>query len=239
MRYELETIPIWDALKSDSECFICSLMQEAQADSLRFYLGSSVMNPSTRAAVNETGFCAHHYDMLIKEEKPHALAVMEKSHFQQTIDSMDKAFDSLLKSHNPRKALAFFDGSVIKRNEGCLICQRMEERLNRYAFTTAYLWARDEDFRKALEASKGLCLEHLRVILKLSSDAMDARLQKLFLEQMRDLEKRNFQRLMDQLDWMTDQYKAENRERPWNGCENSQKRIIYKQTGQGLCKTTS
>ena len=56
-KYQLETIPVWDGIKSGSECFICDLMEQAQTDSLEFFLGSSVMNPETRVRVNSTGFC--------------------------------------------------------------------------------------------------------------------------------------------------------------------------------------
>ena len=57
VKYQLETIPVWDGISSQSECFICDLMEEAQKDSISFYLGSSVMNPETRVKVNATGFC--------------------------------------------------------------------------------------------------------------------------------------------------------------------------------------
>ena len=50
-KYQLETIPVWDGIQSDSECFICDLMKEALADNLRFFLGASVMNPETRVRV--------------------------------------------------------------------------------------------------------------------------------------------------------------------------------------------
>ena len=29
-KYQLETIPVWDGIKSQSECFICDLMQQAE-----------------------------------------------------------------------------------------------------------------------------------------------------------------------------------------------------------------
>ena len=41
-KYQLETIPVWDGIRSGSECFICDLMKQAEDDSLRFYLGASV-----------------------------------------------------------------------------------------------------------------------------------------------------------------------------------------------------
>ncbi|MDT3389357.1 MAG: DUF6062 family protein, partial [bacterium] len=54
-KYQLETIPVWDGIKSGSECSICDLMKEAEQDGLEFYLGSSLMNLETRARDNATG----------------------------------------------------------------------------------------------------------------------------------------------------------------------------------------
>ena len=69
-KYQLETIPVWDGIKSQSECFICDLMEQAQNDSLEFYLGSSVMNPETRVRVNSIGFCPQHTSMLVQSGHP-------------------------------------------------------------------------------------------------------------------------------------------------------------------------
>ena len=83
-KYQLETIPVWDGIASQSECFICDLMQEAQKDSISFYLGSSVMNPETRVKVNTIGFCPQHTSMLVQSGSPNSMAVMWESHFEET-----------------------------------------------------------------------------------------------------------------------------------------------------------
>ena len=56
MKIQLETIPVWDGLKSGSECFICSLMKEAESDSIRYYLSSAIMTPEVRVETNTHGF---------------------------------------------------------------------------------------------------------------------------------------------------------------------------------------
>ena len=46
MKYELETIPVWDAIKDDNECFLCTLMKQSEQVAVSYYLGSSVMHVS-------------------------------------------------------------------------------------------------------------------------------------------------------------------------------------------------
>ena len=234
-KYQLETIPVWDGIKSQSECFICDLMKEAQDDSLRFYLGSSVMNPETRVKVNEVGFCPEHTAMLVESGHPNSMAVLWESHFAQTRDMLDKALKDIGNTRNLKKSVANLDTVLGKREEGCLICQRMKNRLDRYCFTIPYLWGQDLEFRKAFDESKGFCLHHMSHILKMAVEALDAKNQKAFAASMVELQRRNLERVSQDLWYMTEHYKSENRDKPWNGCEDAQLRAVYKEVGKGRC----
>ncbi len=177
-KYQLETIPVWDGIKSGSECFICDLMEQAQTDSLEFFLGSSVMNPETRVRVNSTGFCPRHTSMLVQAGHPNSMAVLWESHLQTTRDSLAKVFKELQSPRNMKKTIASLDSVLSEREKGCLICNRMNDRLVRYCFTIPYLWGQDPEFRKAFDDSKGFCLHHMSVILKMSLEALDSKQQK-------------------------------------------------------------
>ena len=61
MKEVLETIPVWDALKEDTECPICSLMKKAEEDALKYYLGPAVMVPEIRVEINKKGYCNKHW----------------------------------------------------------------------------------------------------------------------------------------------------------------------------------
>lgn len=235
-KYQLETIPVWDGIQSGSECFICDLMKKAEHDSLEFYLGASVMNPETRVKVNNTGFCPQHTAKLVESGHPNSMAVLWESHLAQTRDKLNKVFRDLDNPRNLKKSTASLESVLSEREEGCLICQRMEERLDRYCFTIPYLWAQDEAFRKAFSESKGFCLHHMARILRLSLDALDTKTQRAFSQSMSDLQQRNLERIAHDLWYMTEHYKSENRDKPWNGCEDAQKRAVYKEIGQGRCE---
>lgn len=235
-KYQLETIPVWDGIRSGSECFICDLMEQAQTDSLEFFLGSSVMNPETRVRVNSTGFCPRHTSMLVQAGHPNSMAVLWESHLQTTRDSLTKVFKELKSPRNMKKTIASLDSVLSEREKGCLICNRMNDRLVRYCFTIPYLWGQDPEFRKAFDESKGFCLHHMSVILKMSLEALDSKQQKAFAQSMAELQLRNLDRTSKDLVYMIEHYKSENRDKPWNGCEDAQIRAVFKEIGKGRCK---
>ena len=181
-KYQLETIPVWDGIKSQSECFICDLMQQAEKDSLEFFLGSSVMNPETRVRVNATGFCPEHTAKLVESGHPNSMAVMWETHLERTRDELQKVFKGLENGKNLKKTVANLDEVLGQREKGCLICQRMRDRLDRYCFTIPYIWGQDPEFRKALdglaEKRKELAQTCNRLVAEMRAkiDAVRARL---------------------------------------------------------------
>lgn len=229
VKYQLETIPVWDGIASQSECFVCDLMLKAQNDSIDFYLGSSVMNPETRVKVNDIGFCPQHTSMLVQSGSPNSMAVMWESHFEQTRRQLENVLEEMEHPRNVAKTTRRLKESVALREQGCLICDRMEERLNRYCFTIPYLWGQDMQFRDAFAQSKGFCLPHMARIMELASKALDAKTARDFSCAMADLQKRNLERVSHDIWYMTEHYKSENRDKPWNGCEDAQKRSVYKE----------
>jgi hypothetical protein len=236
MKYELQTIPVWDALRKEGECPICNLMQAAEKDSLDFYTGSSVMNPETRVKVNTTGFCPHHLQLLAESGHPQSLAVMLRSVVQQRIADLEKPFSAICSSKPGRatdKAISAFADSVFEHEQGCLICQRMENRLIRYCYTVAVLWDTDVEFRHVLEESKGFCLHHFVRILEISGKALPARTRAEFIHSMAMLEKKGLLHTADDVEWMTQMYKSENDGKDWNGCEDAHIRAAYRMIGKG------
>ena len=229
-KYQLETIPVWDGIRSGSECFICDLMPPAEHAHLEFFLGASVMNPETRVRVNATGFCTEHTAKLVESGHPNSMAVMWETHLERTREELQKVFRELESPRNLKKTVAGLDDILGKREEGCLICRRMKDRLDRYCFTIPYLWGQDPEFRKAF------CLHHMSHILRMSMDALDSKQQKEFAQSMAALQQRNLEKNASDLVYMIEHYKSENRDKPWNGCEDAQVRAVYREIGKGRCK---
>ena len=235
IKYQLETIPVWDGITSSSECFLCDLIKQAEQDSLKFYLGASVMNPETRVKVNNIGFCKKHTSMLVQSGSPNAMAVLWESHFAETRKQIEDSLSELENTRNPKKTIAKLSKIITSRVDDpqgeCLICSRMKDRLNRYCFTIPYLWGQDTNFREAFSKSKGFCLPHMAKILELSLEALDSKQQKEFAKAMSELQSQNLERVAHDLWYMTEHYKSENINKSWNGCEDAQKRAVLKEIG--------
>lgn len=83
MKYELQTIPIWNAYNSGADCPLCHLEQSLEADYQRFFLGNSVMAPDMRIEVNAKGFCRQHYRLLYRGENKLGLALMAQTRLEE------------------------------------------------------------------------------------------------------------------------------------------------------------
>mgnify|MGYP006266110339 CR=1 FL=1 len=83
MKYELQTIPIWNAYNSGEDCPLCHLEESLEADYQRFFLGNSVMAPDMRIEVNAKGFCRQHYRLLYRGENKLGLALMAQTRLEE------------------------------------------------------------------------------------------------------------------------------------------------------------
>ena len=64
MNQHIDTIPVWDAYKTDCECPLCVLAKKNEEEYVDNFLGASVMEPDRRVEVNEKGFCRRHFEMM-------------------------------------------------------------------------------------------------------------------------------------------------------------------------------
>ena len=236
MKIQLETIPVWDGVREGSECFICSLMKKAEEDAVRYYLSSAVMTPEVRVETNRDGFCSHHFSLLAEGGKPQSLALVMDTYYEESKGIYAKGFERIQDASSPRKlekAVSSFFSSVHEREKGCLICSRMEERLVRYCYTVAALWKEDAEFRKALEESKGFCMHHTEELYRVAKEALSGDDLMQYGKFLFSLLERSLDRVQHDDWWMTQKYKSENKDKPWNGCEDAQKRAVYKLIGEG------
>ena len=236
MKIQLETIPVWEGVKEGSECFICSLMKKAEEDGVRYYLSSAVMTPEVRVETNRDGFCTHHFSLLAEGGKPQSLALVMDTYYDESKRLYAPGFEKIQSASSPRKlekAVSSFFESVGEREKGCLICSRMEERLVRYCYTVAALWKEDQEFRKALEDSKGFCIHHTQQLYRMAKEALSGDDLVEYGKLLFALLEKNLARVQHDDWWMTQKYKSENKDKPWNGCEDAQKRAVYKLIGEG------
>lgn len=245
MKYKLETIPVWDAFKEDCECPYCLLREKAEKRYLKYYLGNSAMNPETRVELNKTGFCPEHFSKLLTERSPQHLGLITHTHLQDWMADREKRFPAGGRTQKAeektKKSLFSSKKSPVEqykqhfddRNRVCLICDRIERTIQRYTFTTCYLWKRDEEgFRDFMKKSKGFCIPHETALLLMAEEILKSKEQILFFQELKDLQQRNFLRLEEEINWFTQKFKAENNSSPWGNSEDAHYRVIQKLSGK-------
>jgi len=237
MKYELETIPVWDSFQEDSECPFCILQEKAELRYLQYYLGNSAMNPETRVELNKTGFCADHFSKLLTQRNPQHLGLIVHTHLQDWISDLKRRFPSENSdtSFFSRKGteLESYIQTNKKREQDCLICQRIEKTIKRYTFTTCYLWKKNEEnFRETFRESKGFCIPHEGSLLAMAEESLKKSEMGIFLKDIKSLQKKNLERLNEEIEWFTQKFKAENNTKPWGTSEDAHYRVIQKLTGK-------
>ncbi|MBB6478439.1 DUF6062 family protein [Spirochaeta isovalerica] len=245
MKYKLETIPVWDAFKEDTECPICDLAEKAEERYLKFYLGSSVMNPETRVEVNKTGFCPDHFTGLLAERSNHGLGLMTHTHLEKRMELLRPYLKSLkseaakasgkLGPLKPRKlmsSISDLEKHLSGHEESCMICDRIDYTLKRYTFTIVHLWKTDEEFRDVFGRSRGFCFHHLPDLLKMAEEILSPGKLAEFTEEVVNLIEENNLRLEKEILWFTQKFDSQNFDKPWGTSEDAHYRTIQKLTGR-------
>ena len=175
VKIELETIPVWDGLRSGSECFICDLMAVAGEDALNYYLGPAIMVPEIRVEINRKGFCPTHFQALAEKNKAQSLSLVLDTYMNESTGELYPMLERIGECTSARKGQKLYAQLgewVAKREKGCLVCDYMDQRLERYVRTVAALYRDDAEFAKALAEGKGFCIHHTLEIARTAHEEL-------------------------------------------------------------------
>lgn len=248
MRYHLDTIPVWDAVKLDGECFLCALRRKLELDEVERCLGASVMEPDARIRVNERGFCKHHQAMLFATNNRLGHALMLHTHLNETRKQVDKQFASLRKaaaaysasslgdkltgkSAAARKDMETAAAQLGRQVTTCVLCESIDENVQRYIHTFFHLYKTDEEFRRAIASSKGLCLPDAALLLQAAPDELPAKEVAPFTEMLLSLEEKSLARLDEDIAWFIKKYDYRFDDQPWKNSRDAVERTANKLRG--------
>lgn len=237
MRYHLDTIPVWDAVKKDCECPFCVLEKNLENSTVEMYLGGSVMEPDVRVKVNETGFCSRHLLMLHspaggrKSQNRLGLSLMLNTYIKEHIEKYQKQFNKTIKKTRGRKGKdSILELAKLLENDtnSCMVCERMDEIMQRYAFTYIYLWNNDKEFKEIAHNSRGFCMPHLSLLLNIIAKTQSKSKQQSLTEDILTLQIKNMSRLENELAGFSKKFDYRNSNKDWNNSKDSLKRAIQK-----------
>jgi len=247
LQYHIDTIPVWDALKLESECPLCALKRKNEMMDVQRFLGASVMEPDTRIRVNAKGFCDHHLKQLFAEKNRLGLALMLHTHLKETEKTVENILTSVRESGKQPGGL--FLKRIFKGNGSshthlqqaaklleettytCVLCDSLKEHMNRYVYTILYLWERDKDFRKAFMSSKGVCIPHGAQLLYMAEESLPAKEIASFTETLSDLITSNLKRLEQEVEWFTLKFDYRNQDKSWGDSRDAVERVCNKLRG--------
>ena len=248
MRYHIDTIPVWDAMKLDGECFLCALRRKIELGEVEHYLGASVMEPDTRIQVNKKGFCSNHQRMLYAMDNRLGHALMLESHVAETRERLEKAckkirsaakgvsggsiMDRLTgKTPSPSKMMEDAAKGLMEMCESCIVCDSIADNMSRYLHTFFHLYQNDSEFRKKFEACKGMCLPHAAELLNHAPHELSARDVSTFADTICRLETENFDRMQEDVSWFCRKFDYRYYDEPWKNSRDAVERTVNKLRG--------
>jgi hypothetical protein len=212
MKYELDTIPVWDALKADSECALCLLERRSRSNAVRYFLGPAVMVPEVRVQTNERGFAPHNLRLLSKDPNKLGLALLTHTRLKTLRSQLERPARALAdearklaskgglggalanKSAFSEKAASFIK-TLREKEIDCLIDEKVNQDIARYTFTLVLLWRDDPQFKTAWESGNGPCLHHTPALLEMATGELDAPRLGAFVAALLELVDRNLARV--------------------------------------------
>ena len=245
MRYHIDTIPVWDAMKLDGECLFCSLERRTELGEAERYLGASVMEPDTRVQVNEKGFCPKHHGMLFSMSNRLGHALMLESHTAETIRRLAKPLSEIKKAsaaladasvgdklsgkaRSAKEALLSKAADIEAMASSCIMCETIRENMDRYAHTFFHLYKNDGEFRRRFAASKGLCLCHLSRLIPIAVDELKGKELDGFIRDLTDMETTNLDRIQEDISWFIKKFDYRYDQESWKNSKDAVERTVNK-----------
>ena len=229
-KYELETIPIWDAIDAGTECPLCLLDEQAEERYVQFFLGNSVMIPEMRVEVNKTGFCRPHFKALWKgAANRHPLSLITHTHLKDLMEHGNRYEKRAMKKRG--EGVADYIEYLRQRDSSCMICDRMDYTRKRYAFTIVHLWGHKEEFRQAISTSRGFCYFHLSSVLEMAKEQLSRSKIEALASALVGLQRKEMERIEEELLWYTQKFDFQNDTKPWGTSKDALHRALQKLTG--------
>lgn len=235
MKEKIYTIPVNEAYDTDCECPMCLLEEKLERETLDYTLGAAMMEPDFRENSNKKGYCRRHFTMLFEMQNKLPLALIMDTHFEEVRKSISE-----LAKHAPAGKGGIFKkkgGCAPKMSEklqnmldGCIVCDKVNHTMERYADVLMYMWANEPEFREKFDKSKGLCLKHMKL---LSDNAEKSIGQKAgeFMGEMARKAEREFARIQEDIHRFTLKFDYRNKDMEWGSAKDAPIRSIEKVTG--------
>lgn len=222
MTYHIDTGLIKEKFKTDCECPLCEIKKVVEEQFLYEFLNDAVMEDDTRIKVGKLGFCAKHFDMLFSRQNKLSVALQ----IGTRLEILQKSLTDVKSVGAAKKQAA----TLKKSGETCVICDLVEESMIKYYKTVAQMFAREKEFFKTLISCKGFCMHHYAELLNYSKCA--GFVAKEYVSLISGVQKRNVERLRQELKKFCDKHDYRNALEPMGTSETALPRVRVKLYGK-------
>lgn len=232
MKEKIYTIPITDALKNEEVCPFCALKEKLLTETIEYTVGPSYMEDDIRSVSDDLGFCNTHFKMLLDEQNKLGVALISHTHIKNLISNIEQLYKT---GAVPKKTLFSRNSEletdetvkyINKTSKSCFVCDKINTTFSRYLENFYHLFVNDDNIKRLLINSKGVCYSHLSQILTDSSSKMK---QKDFLELKKILiekELKNLKILEEDLDFFIKKFDYKNKDLPWGDKRDVLDRVL-------------
>lgn len=205
MNYHISTGLILQNFNPKSECPLCEIRQIVERNTVDQFLNEAVMIDSARDKANKKGFCAHHYDMMINRQNKLGVAL-------QTMTRLDKTLMNIIEPPKNYKTAVKQAEELKKCLSTCLICDLIDDNMERYYKTVAQMYYNEPSFRDILLSTKGFCLNDYIGLLRHANEAKSKADE--YVKTLGELQVKNMERMQKELQWFCDKHDYRNRDLP-------------------------
>ena len=222
MKYHLDTIPVWDAMKLEGECFLCALERKTELQEADRFLGASVMEPDVRIKTNELGFCDTHFGLMFRRSKRLPLALMMESLLNEGV-AKDLEGSTGMFVQKTGDAVA---KKLDRRAHSCYVCERIENNFLHMLETAALLWQSDSAFQEKAKAAPYFCMPHYARFIQAAKDRLSKKDFAEFFVAMNGIEKSYLEELRGDVSWFCKKFDYRYDSEPWYNSKDSVSRSV-------------
>lgn len=166
MKESIYTIPVSEVFEPRCGCPLCRMRDTLEQRCIDYIMGAAMMEPDIRIKTNEQGFCADHYEMMLKLKNRLSLALMLESHLAEIRKGK---YSDIRKKSKTKKAKRDKSKTV---NDTCYVCETIQWAMENMIATILRQYQADADFKKLFLEQEYLCLPHLEMLLCAAEDEM-------------------------------------------------------------------
>ena len=243
MKYHIDTIPVWDALRKGEPCFLCTLAKKAEATWAERFLGASVMEPEWRIQVNAHGFCDRHHQLLYSMGNRLGHALMLESHLHDTHAAMTTLLSQIQdpaesKRGKAREAYAKALDGLRTLSDDCILCAHVAEDMESSVCSVLHLWKYDGEFRTAMGKCGGFCLPHLKDLLRCAPDMLSGKELPAFTRELSRMEEARMASIREDVSWFIKKFDYRFHDEPWKNAKNAVPRAVNALRGRCIADDT-